>query len=169
MLYDINGHAIKLYEAGKFYLNHRQDGYGQKLRSEHYETLKGWCTWIERHMSVEGLVLDITESNVWNRGYGTFTQTPSAAGIQLFINMATDQANTADVEHFTAVAARLTKLATVIRPIFLIRKCLIRAVTARSASAFPAILLAPITSCKIHRWDCWMHRTAGQEKPFAWP
>jgi hypothetical protein len=106
-LYDINGHSIKLYEAGKFYLNHRGDGYGKKLRDEHYETLKGWCTWIERHMSEEGLVLDITESNVWNRGYGTFTQAPAAAGIRLFINIASDMGNKEDVEHFNGIVAKL--------------------------------------------------------------
>lgn len=106
-LYDINGHSIKLYEAGKFYLNHRKDTYGQKIRTEHYETLKHWCLWIERHMSTEGLVLDITESNVWNRGYGTFTQAPAAAGIQLFINIAADKGNKEDVEHFKGIVARL--------------------------------------------------------------
>jgi len=106
-LYDINGHAIKLYEAGKFYLNHRQDAYGEKLRQEHYQTLKGWCTWIEQHISAEGLVLDITESNLWNRGYGTFTQAPAAAGIQLFINLAADNENKEDIDHFSGVVAWL--------------------------------------------------------------
>ena len=106
-LYDINGHSIKLYEAGKFYLNHRKDVYGQKLLNEQYETLKGWCTWIEDHMSEEGLVLDFTESNVWNRGYGTFTQAPAAAGIKLFINMAADKENKEDAEHFTDIVTRL--------------------------------------------------------------
>jgi GH15 family glucan-1,4-alpha-glucosidase len=106
-LYDLNGHSIKLYEAGKFYLKHKHDAYGQKLRDEHYETLKGWCTWIERHMSEEGLVLDVTESNVWNRGYGTFTQAPAAAGIKLFVNIASDMGNGEDVTHFSDVVAKL--------------------------------------------------------------
>jgi hypothetical protein len=105
--YDINGHSIKLYEAGKFYLNHRNDLFGKKLRDEQYETLKGWCTWIERHMSEEGLVLDITESNVWNRGYGTFTQAPATAGIQLFLNIASDKGYREDTQHFTEIVARL--------------------------------------------------------------
>lgn len=106
-LYDINGHAIKLYEAGKFYLNHRGDALGARLLTDHYETLKGWCQWIERHMAPDGVVLDETESNIWALGYGTFTQAPSAAGMHLFLNLARDAGRTDDVAHFTGVIERL--------------------------------------------------------------
>jgi hypothetical protein len=44
---------------------------------------------------------------VWNRGYGTFTQAPTAAGIQLFINIAADKENKEDLEHFSGIVARL--------------------------------------------------------------
>jgi hypothetical protein len=106
-LYDINGHSIKLYEAGKFYLNHRADTLGTRLLTDHYETLKGWCQWIERHLAADGAVLDETESNLWALGYGTFTQAPAAAGVHLFVNLAKDAGRAADVAHFTGVVERL--------------------------------------------------------------
>ena len=106
-LYDINGHSIKLYEAGKFYLNHRGDALSARLLTDHYETLKGWCQWIERHLAADGAILDETESNLWALGYGTFTQAPAAAGVHLFLNLARDAGRDADVAHFTGVVERL--------------------------------------------------------------
>ncbi len=106
-LVDVNGHSMKLFEAGKFYLNHRGDDFGKRLLAEHYATLKGWCLWIERHMAEDGAVLDETESNVWAMGYGTFTQAPAAAGVHLFLNMARDAGYTDDVKHFTKIVERL--------------------------------------------------------------
>lgn len=100
-LYDINGHSIKLYEAGKFYLHHRNDQYGRKILENHYETLKEWCLWIESHINEKGLILDCTESNLWSLGYGVFTQSPAIAGIKLFIEIAKDKNQNVDVEHFT--------------------------------------------------------------------
>ena len=58
-------------------------------------------------MSAEGLILDVTESNVCNRGYGAFTQAPAAAGIKLFVNIAADKGLQADVAYFTGVVASL--------------------------------------------------------------
>jgi hypothetical protein len=106
-LYDINGHAMKLYEAGKFYLRHRKDDFGRKLRETHYDTLRGWCAWIERHMASDGAVLDETESNVWAHGYGTFTQAPAAAGVQLFLVLARDAGREDDVAHFAGIVGKL--------------------------------------------------------------
>ena len=106
-LYDINGHSMKLYEAGKFYLRHRQDSYGECLRKEHYLTLRDWCGWIERHMEADGSVLDETESNVWAHGYGAFTQAPAAAGVKLFLNIASDAGRLDDAGHFSGVVKKL--------------------------------------------------------------
>ena len=58
-------------------------------------------------MSEEDLVLDITESNRWNRGYGSYTQAPATAGIRLFVNIAADQENREDAEHFAHITERL--------------------------------------------------------------
>ena len=106
-LYDINGHSIKLFEAGKFYLNHRNDQYGRKILENHYETLKEWCLWIELHINDKGLILDCTESNIWSMGYGVFTQSPAIAGIKLFTEIAKDKNMRADVDHFTKTVERL--------------------------------------------------------------
>ena len=105
--YDINGHSFKLFEAGKFYLNHRNDEYGKKILDEQYQTLREWCYWIEEHIEKTGLILDLTESNVWSYGYGVFTQAPSIAGIKLFIEMAKDKKQTNDVAHFSKVVNTL--------------------------------------------------------------
>lgn len=106
-LYDINGHAMKLYEAGKFYLRHRHDKYGRHLREDYYDILKGWCSWIEEHLNEDDVVLDETESNVWAHGYGTFSQAPAAAGIHLFRAMAEDHGQQQDSRHFAHIVERL--------------------------------------------------------------
>lgn len=106
-LYDINGHSMKLFEVGKFYLNHRGDPYAARLLETHYDTLRGWCAWIARHMEADGAVLDETESNVWAMGYGAFTQAPAIAGVQLFLQMARDTGCDADVAEFQAVVEQL--------------------------------------------------------------
>ncbi|MCC6578958.1 MAG: hypothetical protein IT440_00835 [Phycisphaeraceae bacterium] len=106
-LYDINAHSMKLYEAGKFYLAHRQDSFGEKLRGEHFETLRRWCVWIERHMAADGAVLDETESNVWAHGYGTFTQAPAAAGVKLFATLARDAGREDVAEQMEQLVERL--------------------------------------------------------------
>lgn len=106
-LYDINGHSMKLYEAGKFFVRHRNDDYGKRLVADHYETLKGWCSWIEAHLEDDGAVLDETESNVWAHGYGTFSQAPAAAGVKLFTDIARAVGRTEDAEHFSSVVDKL--------------------------------------------------------------
>ncbi len=106
---DINGHSIKLFEIGKFYERHRTDQWGKKLLGEQYETLREWCLWIEKHTDKDGLILDLTESNVWDYGYGTFTQSPAAAGVKLFADMAKDNNRPEDASHFSNLAAKLTK------------------------------------------------------------
>ena len=106
---DINGHSIKLYEIGKFYARHRNDEWGKKLIADHYETIKQWCLWIEKHTEENGLINDLTESNVWDHGYGTFTQSPAAAGVKLFVQMAADAKKEEDVRHFNALTTKLLK------------------------------------------------------------
>jgi len=98
---------MKLFEAGKFYLNHRDDAYGKRILEEHYEALKDWCDWVILHMNEDGLVLDITESNVWNRGFGIFTQAPAAAGISLFVHLANDNGRTQEAAYYTQIVERL--------------------------------------------------------------
>lgn len=104
---DINGHSIKLYEAGLFYMNHRRDERGQMLLREHYETLRQWCAWIEKNMHDNGLIYDRTEANIWSYGYGVFTQAPAAAGVKLFLTMAADNGKPEDAAHFQVVLKRL--------------------------------------------------------------
>ena len=104
--YDINGHGMKLYEAGKFYLRHRRDDYGRRLREEHYETLREWCLWIERFLDERGLILDQTESS-WGFGYGVFSQAPATAGIELFSRVAAEAGKTDDHTRFHDLAKRL--------------------------------------------------------------
>jgi len=106
-MYDINGHSIKLFEAGKFYMNHRNDKYGKKILDEYYDTLRDWCLWIEENTGKTGLILDQTESNVWSYGYGVFTQAPSIAGIELFIELAKDKGQNDDVVRFSKVVDTL--------------------------------------------------------------
>lgn len=106
-MYDINGHSIKLFEAGKFYIHHRNDEYGKKILDEHYETLKDWCLWIEKNTNERGLIEDQTESNIWSYGYGSFTQAPSIAGIKLFVEIAKDKKQKRDVKYFTQLANKL--------------------------------------------------------------
>lgn len=106
-LYDINAHAMKLFEAGKLHLRHRHDDWGRRLREEHYGTLRGWCQWIERHMEPDGAVVDETESNIWAHGFGTFSQAPAAAGVKLFAELAAAAGRDDDAAHFAQVAQRL--------------------------------------------------------------
>ncbi len=106
-LYDINGHSIKLFEAGKFHMRHRDDEWGRRLHEEHYGVLRKWCLWIERHMQPDGTVLDETESNIWAHGYGAFSQAPAAAGVKLFADIAKCAGNNDDAARFHKLALRL--------------------------------------------------------------
>lgn len=108
-LYSIDSQGIKLYEAGKFYSNHREDRYGEALRTEHYHTLKDWCRWIECYMDSDGLILDATESNVWNVGFGSFSQAAAAAGVKLFSNIAQDGGHAEDAHYFSSLARKLVE------------------------------------------------------------
>lgn len=103
----IDGHAIKLFEAGKFYLRHRGDPFGTKLLAEGYDTLRDWCDWILLHMDSSGRVLDVTEANAWNQGFGVFTQSAAAAGLRLFLALADDAGRPEDRDRFARAVDRL--------------------------------------------------------------
>jgi len=76
-------------------------------RGEHFETLRRWCVWIERHMEADGAVLDETESNVWAHGFGTFSQAPAAAGVRLFTHLTRDAGREDLARHYDGVVQRL--------------------------------------------------------------
>jgi len=89
-LYDINAHSMKLFEAASSTCG-TAGRWDRKLLERHYDTLQGWCRWIESHMESDGAVVDETESNIWAYGFGTFSQAPAAAGVKLFARLAATQ------------------------------------------------------------------------------